>query len=48
MSEKTTIKVGKEVVAELNKIKVHPRQSNEEIIQELLDSYKKGGKKDKA
>ena len=41
MNEKTTIKVGKNIVKELSKIKIHPRQSNEEVILKLLESYKK-------
>jgi len=40
-SKKTTIKVSKELVLELNKLKIHPRQSNEEIIWKLLISHNK-------
>ncbi len=39
MAKKTTIKVGKEVVLSINKLKVHPRQSNEEVILKLLKYY---------
>jgi predicted CopG family antitoxin len=41
MSEKTTIKVGKDVVSRLIKLKIHSRQSNEEVILKLLESYNK-------
>lgn len=39
MAKKTTVKVGKKIVLELNKLKVHPRQSNEEIIKMLLEEH---------
>ena len=39
MGEKTTIKVSKEIIVELNKLKIHPRQSNEEIVLKLLENY---------
>lgn len=39
MNEKTTIKVGKELVLKLNKLKIHPRQSNEEVILKLIEGY---------
>ena len=32
----TTIKVSKDTVIELNKLKIHPRQSYEEVILGLL------------
>ena len=40
MKEITTIKLSKEVVLELSKLKVHPRQAYEEVIVKLLSSYK--------
>ena len=40
---KTTIKVSKFVVLELNKLKIHPRQSNEEVIYRLLKICNKNG-----
>jgi predicted CopG family antitoxin len=43
MDEKTTIKVSKDLVLKLNKIKIHPRQSNEEVILKLIEGY--NGKK---
>jgi len=42
----TTIKISKETVKELSKLKIHPRQSYEEVIVKLLENYKK--MKDKA
>jgi predicted CopG family antitoxin len=39
----TTIKISKDTVDALNQLKIHPRQSYEEVILELLG--KKGGKK---
>jgi len=41
MNNKTTIKVSKEVVSKLNKLKIHPRQSNEEVILELIQKHGK-------
>jgi len=41
MDVKTTIKVSKSLVSKLNKIKIHPRQSNEEVILRLLEEYGK-------
>ena len=41
--EITTIKLSKDTVNTLNQLKIHPRQSYEEVILELLS--KKGGKK---
>jgi len=41
--EITTIKISKDTVSALNELKIHPRQSYEEVILELLN--KKGGKK---
>ena len=37
--QKTTVKVSKEIILELAKIKIHPRQSNEEVILKLLKNY---------
>lgn len=37
----TTIRISKDIVKEIEKLKVHPRQANEEIISKLLDEYKK-------
>ena len=34
---KTTIKIDKEIVLKLQKLKIHPRQSNEEVILKLLE-----------
>lgn len=37
MSSKiTTIKISKETVEKINQLKIHPRQSYEEVILELL------------
>lgn len=44
MNEKTTIKVGKDLILKLNKLKIHPRQSNEEIILKLIEGYNKNAK----
>lgn len=41
MGEKTTIKLSKEIVKKLNQLKIHPRQSYEEIIEELLKKKKR-------
>ena len=38
----TTIKISKEVVGELLKLKIHPRQAYEEVIVKLIGAYKKG------
>jgi predicted CopG family antitoxin len=37
--QKTTVKVSKEIILKLAKLKVHPRQSNEEVIQKLIEEY---------
>lgn len=37
----TTIKISKDTVNALNKLKIHPRQSYEEVIVELLKKEKK-------
>ena len=42
--EITTIKISKNVVEELSKLKIHPRQSYEEVIVKVLGFYKKGKK----
>ena len=42
--EVTTIKISKATVNALNQLKIHPRQSYEEVILELL-KQKKGDKK---
>ena len=42
--EVTTIKISKNTVKALNQLKIHPRQSYEEVILELLKK-KGGGKK---
>jgi len=42
--EITTIKISKELVSELSKLKVHPRQSYEEVIVKALEDYKEGKK----
>ena len=39
----TTIKISKDTVTSLNELKIHPRQSYEEVIVNLLKS-KKGEK----
>jgi predicted CopG family antitoxin len=36
-SKITTIKISKAVVQRLNKLKIHPRQSYEEVIIKLLE-----------
>ncbi len=36
----TTIKISKPIVEKLSKLKIHPRQSYEEVIVKLLESYK--------
>lgn len=38
---KTTIKVSKKLVLELAKLKIHPRQSNEEVISRLIEKHGK-------
>ncbi len=40
----TTIKISKDTVNALNQLKIHPRQSYEEVILQLLKE-KKGDKK---
>jgi len=46
MKKITTIKLSKETVDALTKLKIHPRQSYEEVILELLkEKQKKEGKK---
>jgi predicted CopG family antitoxin len=42
MKDITTIKISKKIVEELSKIKIHPRQSYEEVIIKLLEKYKNG------
>ena len=42
--QKTTIKLSKDIVNSLNELKIHPRQSYEEVIIKLLNQ-KKGEKK---
>ena len=37
----TTIKISKSVVEKLSKLKIHPRQSYEEVIVKLLKDYRK-------
>ena len=37
----STIKLSKDVVKELSNIKIHPRQSYEEVIVKLIGQYKK-------
>jgi len=37
----TTMKVSKKTVLELYNLKIHPRQSYEEVIVKLLERYKK-------
>ena len=44
-SKITTIKISKDVVEQLSDLKVHPRQSYEEVIIKLLEDYKKRGTK---
>tara|TARA_Y100000310_G_C20177330_1_gene576440 strand:+ start:249 stop:377 length:129 start_codon:yes stop_codon:yes gene_type:complete len=41
MGEITTIKLSKKVVEDLGKMKIHPRQSYEEIVVELIKKSKK-------
>jgi len=44
MKDITTIKVKKSTVRLINKIKLHPRQSCEEVILELIQASKKNEK----
>lgn len=37
----TTIKISKKIVGELSILKIHHRQSYEEVIVKLLENYKK-------
>ena len=46
MRQITTIKISKPVVEELSTLKVHPRQSYEEVIVKLLENHKKRVKRD--
>ena len=41
MEKITTIKLSKKVVEELSKLKIHPRQSYEEVVVELIKKSKK-------
>ena len=41
MKQITTIKLTKETAALLSKLKIHPRQSYEEVIEKLLNENKK-------
>jgi predicted CopG family antitoxin len=42
MSQKgSTIHLSSETKQELDKLKVHPRQSYEEVIRKLIEEYKK-------
>ena len=41
--EVTTIKISRDTVRALNQLKIHPRQSYEEVILELLKNKNKGG-----
>ena len=43
VKEITTIKISKDTVKALNELKIHPRQSYEEVILDLLNK-KKGDK----
>ena len=40
-NEITTIKLSKRLVEELSKLKIHPRQSYEEVVEKLLKYFKK-------
>jgi len=44
--EVTTIKISKDTIRLLNELKIHPRQSYEEVIVKLLESAKKDSKKE--
>jgi len=37
----TTIKISKKLVEELSKLKIHPRQAYQEVIEKILEHYKK-------
>jgi hypothetical protein len=37
--QKTTVKVSKDIILKLAKLKIHPRQSNEEVILKLIEAY---------
>jgi len=41
MKDITTIKISKKIVEELSNLKIHPRQSYEEVIEKLLTEFKK-------
>jgi len=43
--DSTTIRIHKRLKRELRKLEVHPRETNEQIIRRLIDSFKNGGKK---
>ena len=45
--EVTTVKVSKETLLHLNKLKIHPRQSYEEVIVELLKRSNSGESENK-
>jgi len=40
----STIKVSKKVKEELDSMKVHPRETYEDIIKRLIEAYRKGEK----
>jgi hypothetical protein len=45
MSEITTIQLNKKIVSNLQKIKIHPRQTYNELISDLIDYKLKTSKK---
>lgn len=42
--ERTTITVSKNLIEKINKLKIHPRQTHEEIIEEAMDFMRKNKK----
>jgi hypothetical protein len=41
--ERTTITVSKKTIERLKKVKVHPRETNEEVVERLLEEVEKRG-----
>lgn len=37
MKEKTSIKISKRLLEELNKLKIHPRETYEDVIRRLIE-----------
>ncbi|MHC1627881.1 MAG: DUF7557 family protein [Candidatus Nezhaarchaeales archaeon] len=45
--KKTTIQVSRELKAELDKLKVHPREPYEDVLKRLVKAYKEKEKSEK-